>query len=120
MPFITRHTRILTRSSHPTSNQEAGLCIDNELWPWLRKKKIQFAEVEQKYYIDGSILELFSRRLPNLDIKKLGEKTGLKYSQEWGGRRVFICTKKELTNFIEGNEIDNPKLNTSHGKVESF
>ena len=65
-----------------TLSKKISLCIDNELWSWLRKKKLQLGETEQKYYIEASILELFSRRLPNLGIKKLGEKTGLKYSQE--------------------------------------
>jgi len=103
----------------PTLKQRAEICIFNDLFGWLRKKKLALGEMHQKYYIDASILELFSKRLPNLDIKKLAEKTGFKYTQEWGGRRSLICSSDELVNFIEGKELENPEVGTSRGKVAS-
>jgi hypothetical protein len=96
-----------------------SLCIDNGLWSWLRKKRLGLGETLQEYYIDASILELFSRRLPNLDIQKLGAKTGFKYTQKHGGVRLLKCTKTQLIEFIKGKEIEeDPKVDTSHGNIE--
>lgn len=101
-----------------TLAQKISLCIDNELWSWLRKKNVKLGESIQEYYIDASILELFVRRLPNLDIQKLGAKTGFKYTQKHGGIRVLKCTKTELIDFIKGKEIEeDPKVVTSHGNM---
>jgi hypothetical protein len=72
------------------------LCLTNDLWSWVRKTR-----EEGKYYIDGSILELFANRLPDLTLKKLGEKMGMKYSLSHG-RRVLVCSEAEISNFIMG------------------
>jgi hypothetical protein len=80
-----------------TLEQRISLCLDNDLWSWIRKIK-----EEEKYYIDGSILELFANRLPDLTLKKLGEKMNVKYSQDTSGRRVLVCSRVDIINFIKG------------------
>ena len=70
-----------------TLEQRISLCLDNDLWSWTRRTK------EGKYYIDGSVLELFSHRLPDLTLKKLGEKMDLRYSQDTHGP-PFCLTHK--------------------------
>ena len=97
---IQNNARLLeteNRGMKITLEQRILLCLDNDLWSWIRKTK-----EDGKYYIDGSILELFVHRLPELAFKKLGEKMGLKYSQDTNGRRVLICSKAEITKFITG------------------
>ena len=79
--------------------QRISLCLENDLWSWIRKTK-----EEGKYYIDGSILELFANRLPDLTLKKLGEKMNVRYSQDTYGKRVLICSKAEITKFITGED----------------
>jgi len=80
-----------------TLEQRISLCLDNDLWSWIRKIK-----EEGKYYIDGSILELFANRLPDLTLKKLGEKMNVKYSQDTSGRRVLVSSRVDIINFITG------------------
>jgi hypothetical protein len=86
--------------------QRISLCLDNNLWSWIRKTK------KGDYYIDGSIIELFSFRMPDLTLKKLGEKMGpgVKYTQSRGssGGRVLACSAAEITNFITGSETEPP------------
>lgn len=98
--IIQNNARLLeteTNGMKITLEQRIQLCLDNDLWSWIRKIK-----EDGKYYIDGSILELFTHRLPELALKKLGEKMGLEYSQDTNGRRVLICSKAEITKFITG------------------
>lgn len=38
-----------------TLEQRISLCLDNDLWSWVRKTKD-----DGKFYIDGSILEVFA------------------------------------------------------------
>ena len=80
-----------------TLEQRISLCLDNDLWSWIRKTK-----EEGKFYVDGSVLELFTYRLPDLTLKKLGEKMNVKYSQDTYGRRVLVCSRVEIINFITG------------------
>lgn len=91
----------------PTSLQHRVLlCIENDLWSWFRKKSHRLGDNNiEMYYIDASILELFSKRLPNLDLKKLGEKMGFEYKQKKGGTRVLRCTKEQLVEFIVGKDL---------------
>jgi hypothetical protein len=72
------------------------LCLKNDLRSWIRETR-----EKGKYYIDGSILELFANRLPDLTLKKLGEKMGVKYFQAHG-KRVLVCSEAEISNFIVG------------------
>ena len=103
-----------------TLDKKIELCIDNGLWSWLRKKQVKLGETIQEYYIDASILELFSRRLPNLDIQKLGAKTGFKYTQKHGGVRLLKCTKTQLIDFVKGKDIEeDPKVDTNHGNMSN-
>lgn len=90
-----------------TLGERIDVCIDNDLWPWLRRKAARLGETlqQQEYYIDASILELYLKRLPELDIKKLGQKTGFKYTQRRSGMRVLKCTKEQLKEFIRGTEL---------------
>ena len=82
-----------------TLEQRISLCLDNDLWSWVRKTK-----EKGKFYIDGSILELFANRLPDLTLKKLGEKMNVRYSQDTYGRRVLICSTAEIIKFITGED----------------
>ena len=50
--------------------------------------------------VDSSVLLLFEHRLPDLTLKKLGEKMGLQYTRQ-KGRWVLRCTGKEIIDFIE-------------------
>lgn len=72
------------------------LCLETDIWPWIRKVRGK----DEKYHINSSILELFSHRLSDLTLKKLAEKTGLKYVKDCYGRAKILCTKKELDDFI--------------------
>lgn len=86
----------------------------------MKRPKVEKLVRIQEYYIDASILELFSKRLPQLDIKKLGEKTGFAYSQRRGGMRVLKCTKEELIDFIQGEDLpeeEDSKVGTRHGNM---
>ena len=111
----------LTGKINPTTlAHKIETCINNELWSWLRRKNLKLGEWLQEYYIDTSILELFSKRLPQLDLKKLAEKTGFTYSQRKGGMRVLKCAKHELIDFIQGKDIpeeEDSKVGTSHGNL---
>jgi hypothetical protein len=71
-----------------------GLCIDNDLWSFVRKVSNQ-----DKYHIDSSILQLFNDKLPELTLKKLGEKMGFSYKTH-KERRVLEFSRKELKDFI--------------------
>ena len=72
------------------------LCLEADVWPWIRKVR----STDEKYYINSSILELFSYRLPDLTLKKLAEKAGFKYITDTEGKKKILCTKKELDDFI--------------------
>lgn len=69
-----------------TLGQRVQLCLDNDLGARLERQR-----EEGKYYIDGSILENFSHRLPELTLKKLGEKMNVRYSQDTYGRRMLYA-----------------------------
>ena len=71
-----------------------GLCIDNDLSSFVRKVSNQ-----DKYHIDSSILQLFNDKLPELTLKKLGEKMGFSY-KTYKERRVLEFSRKELMDFI--------------------
>jgi hypothetical protein len=88
------------------------LCLNNDLWPWIRINKHN----REEYFIDTSVLDLFSNRLPNLDLKKLGQKMQLEYQQKKGGGRILKCTRSKLIKFIvEDEEFEN--LETGNQEV---
>lgn len=66
------------------------------MWPWIRK----VVGKEDYYYIDISIMEIFTPRLPALTFKKLSEKTGFEYVKDHNGRMKIRCDREELVWFI--------------------
>jgi hypothetical protein len=76
-----------------------GICIDNNLWPWLRK--VERTGDDDRYFISSSIMEIFSYKLPDLTLKKLSEITGFQYTSV-DGKKKISCTKKGLDNFLTG------------------
>ena len=64
----------MENSGKITLEQRISLCRDNDLWSWTRRTK-----EGEKFYIDGSVLELFSHRLPDLTLKKLGDEVFSRY-----------------------------------------
>jgi hypothetical protein len=94
-----------------TLAERIEICLNNDLWSWIRKIQKPFntfknPSIESEYYIDTGILELFSKRLPNSDLKKLGQKMELEYQQKKGGQRVLKCTQSELVRFIQGEQFE--------------
>jgi hypothetical protein len=86
-----------------TLEQRVGLCLDYELWSWIRNLKNETGY----YYIDTSVLELFTYRLPDLTFKKFAEKIGMNTSLDRNGRTVIKCSKADIMKFIEGDlEVD--------------
>ena len=72
------------------------LCLEADVWPWIRKIRGS----GNKYYINASVLELFSYRLPDLTLKKLAEKTGFEYVTDTKGKRKIRCSKAQFDNFL--------------------
>ena len=56
--------------------QRIALCLDHDLLSFIRRKIENNAEV---FDIDSSILMLFETRLPDMTLKRLGEKMGLSH-----------------------------------------
>ena len=76
--------------------QRIALCLDHDLLSFIRRKTENNTEVLD---IDSSILMLFETRLPDLTLKRLGEKMGLNYhhtKQRW----VLRCTRDNLWKFL--------------------
>jgi len=72
-------------------------CLDNNLLSFIRKGSTEGGD--QIYYIDSSILMLFENRLPDLTLKRLGEKMGFEYYRtmhKW----VLKCTRDQLWKFL--------------------
>jgi len=88
-------------------SQRIQKCLDCQLWPWIRKIR----GAQQKYYINSSVLEIFSYRLPDLTMKKLAEITGFKYLTDAEGKRKILCTEKELDDFLAVEEETEIKTN---------
>lgn len=81
-----------------------GICIDNELWPWLRKAERPREGEHDRYYIDSSIMMIFSHKLPDLTLKKLSEITGFEYTSI-NGKKKILCTKRGLDDFLNGVKV---------------
>jgi hypothetical protein len=62
----------------------------------------RYYKIVRNGYLDGSILELFANRLPDLTLKKLGEKMNVRFSHDTYGRLVLICSTAERIKFITG------------------
>jgi hypothetical protein len=90
-----------TKNSELSLKERISLCLNKELWSWIRSTK-----EKGKFHIDGSIIELFSYRLPDLTLKKLGEKMGVKYTQSTNGGRVLTCPELDIINFVTGPDTD--------------
>jgi hypothetical protein len=89
-------------------DQRISLCLENELWPWIRKHGTD-GGVNGDYYIDTSIMEIFSYRLPNLTFKKLSEITQFDYIKDRWGKNKIRCSTAKFTDFISGKEEDGEK-----------
>src|SRR5206468_2712561 len=86
-----------------TLEERIDECLSKRLWSWLRKVKGK----DDTYHIDSSILEIFSYRLPDLTLTKLGEKIGFdKVPADTYGRTVLKCTKQQIYNLIGTDDDD--------------
>lgn len=72
------------------------LCLDSGLLGSIRK----VPSATDTFDVDSSVLLLFEHRLPDLTLKKLGEKIGLEYTRQ-KGRWVLRCTGKNSIDFLE-------------------
>ena len=72
-------------------------CLDRNLLSFIREDKVENGV--QVYHIDSSVLMLFEIRLPDLTLKRLGEKIGLEYKKT-PNRMVLVCTRVQLWNFL--------------------
>lgn len=72
-------------------------CLDYNLLSFIREVKAPTGG--GVYHIDSSILMLFENRLPDLTLKRLGEKIGLEYKKT-ANRMVLVCTRNQLWNFL--------------------
>ena len=77
-------------------DQRIGLCLDHDLLSFIRRKTENNTEV---FDIDSSILMLFETRLPDLTLKRLGEKMGLSHYHT-KHRWVLRCTRDNLWKFL--------------------
>jgi hypothetical protein len=87
-------------------DQRISLCLENDLWPWIRKQQETNGNGNKNgdFYIDTSIMEIFSYRLPNLTFKKLSEITQFEYTKDRWGKNLIRCSKAKLMDFISGKE----------------
>ena len=88
-----------------TMSMRIEKCLGNQLWPWIREGK---GKSSGYYFINASILELFTYRMPDLTLKKLAEKTGFEYTSA-DGKKKIKCTKAQLDNFIDLDEEETIK-----------
>jgi len=72
-------------------------CLDNNLLSFIREAKSENGT--QEYHIDSSILMLFENRLPDLTLKRLGEKMVFEYKKT-ANRMVLKCTRDQIRNFL--------------------
>ena len=72
------------------------LCLEKDLLSFIRRKIENNTEV---FDIDSSILMLFEIRLPDMTLKRLGEKMGLDYNHT-KHRWVLRCTRDDLWKFL--------------------
>jgi len=69
-------------------------CLDNDLLSFIRK-----SNDGEEYHIDSSILMLFENRLPDMTLKRLGEKMGFEYYRTMH-RWILKCTRDQLWKFL--------------------
>jgi hypothetical protein len=72
------------------------LCLEKDLLSFIRRKVENDTEV---FDMDSSILMLFEARLPDMTLKRLGEKMGLNY-QHTKHRWVLRCNRDDLWKFL--------------------
>jgi len=68
-------------------------CLKHDLLSFIRKSNTD------EYHIDSSVLMLFENRLPDMTLKRLGEKMGFEYKHTKYGW-VLKCTRDQLWNFF--------------------
>ena len=73
-------------------------CLDNNFLSFIKKVKSDNMDAEV-YHIDSSILMLFENRLPDLTLKRIGEKMGFEYKHTMYGW-VLRCTKDQIWKFL--------------------
>lgn len=86
------------------------VCLDKGLWSFARKVKINrfnTAMTEEVCWIDASVLGLFKDKIPDLSLKRLGEKMGkgFKYKHTKQGFRLQ-CTPEDIKRFLKGEVED--------------
>jgi hypothetical protein len=117
---IRDNARILDRlkldEMGTTLDERIRLCLEYELWPWIRRIR----GTEPKYYINTSVLEIFTYRLPDLTLKKLAEKTRLKYVKDTEGRAKLLCTEAQLVSFIGSEGEEWLEVNASQSDLRNF
>jgi hypothetical protein len=117
---IRDNARILDRlkldEMGTTLDERIRLCLEYELWPWIRRIR----GTEPKYYINTSVLEIFTYRLPDLTLKKLAEKTRLKYVKDTEGRAKLLCTEAQLVSFIGSEGEESLEVNASQSDLRNF
>jgi hypothetical protein len=85
-------------------------CLGNDLLSYVRpvftKQEKLINEngriVAEYYEINSSIKMLFDNRLPDITLKKLGEKMRFDYTRNTVGKYVLRFTRDQLAKFIEG------------------
>jgi hypothetical protein len=90
---INAHLLALDRENVMEIETRISTCLDNNLLSSIRKSN------SDEFQIDSSILMLFENRLPDMTLKRLGEKMGLEYRRTKHGM-VLICTRDQLWNFL--------------------
>jgi hypothetical protein len=100
---------VLRRSSHLLETeglgsisieQRIGLCLDHNLLSFIRRRIEDDDNPNTEVFdIDGSILILLEPRLPDLTLKRLGEKMRFAYHHT-RDRWVLSCSRNALYNFF--------------------
>lgn len=86
-----------SRSGEIEIGTRISTCLDYNLLSFIRE--VNAPTGDGVYHIDSSILMLFENRLPDLTLKRLGEKIGLEYKKTVN-RMVLVCTRNQLWNFL--------------------
>jgi hypothetical protein len=73
------------------------LCLQHDLLSFIRRVPTSI----ETYNIDSSVLMLFEDRLPDMTLKRLGEKMGFTHQKE-RDRWVLRCSNVQLMSFIDG------------------
>ena len=80
--------------------QRIGLCLDHNLLSLVRRRVEHDKNTNSEVFdIDSSILMLFETRLPDMTLKRLGEKMGFAYYHT-KHRWILRCSRNAIYNFF--------------------